>query len=228
MFEDDIIVADGWMAKTQEALKIINTKSVPPRLEFQDWIYLRLFYTETAMSWENEDFWYYHMWLTFFLASSTGLVALLTVGHFSPSTQRHLDQYTIGAICGIVIPAFVALMFMCGKYSLFPPSTVFILNRHGCCTQGLLIPRSQIPDLMKYLEERKSGQTDTMIEDYADVYGKQRLAMGKQLLQHVGLTSSRDNSFVNSQSTWAFWFETYDVRTLRNEKEETRRRLGFI
>lgn len=70
---------------------------------------------------------------------------------------------------------------------------------------------------MSYLEERGHGQTDQMIEDYADGNGLQRLAMGKQQAQHVGLQSSRDNTFVNSQSTWAFWFETYDAGRLRRE-----------
>lgn len=211
MFEDDIMVIDGWMAKTREALKIVSSKSKTSKDEFWNWIYLRFFYTETAMSWEDEDFWYYHMWLTFGLASSTGLIALLALRHYSTPAKRQLDNFTIAAICVVTIPAFTALLFMIGKYSLFPPPTVFTLNKHGCCTQGLLFPRPQIPGLIKYLEERGHGQTDSMIEDYADRDGLQRLAIGKQLVQHVGLTSSRDNTFVNSQSTWAFYFEMYDV-----------------
>jgi len=228
MFEDDIIVIDGWLAKTREAIKLIAARSQVSTDKFWNWVYLRLFYTETAMSWENEDFWYYHMWLTLALASSAGLVSLLALRRYAAPTKKHLDDFTVAAICIVTIPAFVALVFMCGKYSIFPPSTVFSLNKHGCCTQGLLFPRPQVPDLIKYLEERGNGQTDSMIEDYANRDAKQRIAMGKQLVQHVGLTSSRDNTFVNSQSTWAFWFETYDVQTLRREKEEVRRRLGPV
>jgi hypothetical protein len=62
-----------------------------------------------------------------------------------------------------------------------------------------------------------AGQTDTMIEEYADANGKERLALGPQLVQHVGLESSRDNTFVNSQSTWAFWFEENNLGKLREK-----------
>jgi hypothetical protein len=37
----------------------------------------------------------------------------------------------------------------------------------------------------------------------------------RYVVQHVGLVSSRDNTFVNAQSTWAFWFESFDSGKLR-------------
>lgn len=217
MLEDDIILADGWMAKTRQALRIIDRKSKNRKGEFWDWIYLRLFYTETSMQWEDTDFWYYHMWLTFSIASVVGFIITRLMRVFAPSSRRYLDGWCTAVICLITVPAFTALAFMIGKYSLFPPDTVFALNKHGCCTQALLFPRPEIPELIEYLQGRGHGQTDAMIEDYADGNGKQRLATGKQLVQHVGLTSSRDNTFVNSQSTWAFWFETQDKDVLKKE-----------
>jgi len=226
MFEDDIIVIDGWVAKIREALKIIEPKSRSPRDEFWNWVYLRLFYTETSITWEDTDFAWRNINLIFFFASVTGVAGMFILRRAAPMTRRHLDNLSIAVVCSITIPAFIALYFMIGKLSLQPPPTVFVLNKHGCCTQGLLFPRSQISDLMKYLEERVHGQTDQMIEDYADRDGKQRLATAKQLVQHVGLQSSRDNSFINSQSTWAFWFELNDAQQLRQEKEYLREKLG--
>lgn len=225
MFEDDIIIIDGWLAKTRNALKFIAAKSQTSSDEFWNWIYLRLFYTETSIAWEETDYIYRNMYAVLSFASAVGFVALLTARRYVPGTKRHLDNLSIAAICIITIPAFGILFFMAGKFSIVPPTTVFALNKHGCCTQGLLFPRSQIPDLIHYLEERGHGQTDSMIEDYADRDGKQRLATGKQFVQHVGLQSSRDNAFINSQSTWAFWFETYNTRQLRAEKEYIRRKL---
>lgn len=217
MFEDDIILAEGWMAKTKKALKRIHQYSAKEGDKFWNWVYLRLFYTETSLQWEDTDFWYYHMWLTFTLASLFGLGCTRIARHFFPNTRRYLDAWSTAAICLVTIPAFTALAFMIGKYSLLPRQSVFVLNKYGCCTQALLFPRQEVPGLIKLLEDIKRGQTDTILEDYADKTGKQRLAIREQQAQHVGLKSSRDNDFINSQSTWAFWFETYDSERLRRE-----------
>jgi hypothetical protein len=50
--------------------------------------------------------------------------------------------------------------------------------------------------------------------------------MGKQVVQHIGLESSRGNNFVNGQSTFAFWFEEHDSRRLEREYDELLR-MGF-
>ena len=226
MFEDDIIIAAGWMAKVRQSLDQIKTGAVTnPSL--RDWLYLRLFYTETALSWETKaDYWYGHMAYTFLLASFFGASLLIALRFLVPRTQRYLDDPTIFVLSAITIPAFVVLAFMIGKYSLFPLRGVVTMNVHGCCTQALLFPKEQIPALIEHLRGIGAGQTDMMIEEYADQTGKQRLAMGKQVVQHVGLESSRGNNFVNGQSTFAFWFEEYDSRRLEREHDELLR-MGF-
>ena len=93
------------------------------------------------------------------------------------------------------------------------------MNKYGCCTQALVFPRNEVPGLVAFLRGIGSGQTDTMIEEYADANGKERLALAPQVVQHVGLESSRDNTFVNSQSTWAFYFEEQGSAKLRKEHE---------
>jgi hypothetical protein len=62
--------------------------------------------------------------------------------------------------------------------------------------------------------------TDVMIDYYADQIKVDRLALGPQVLQHVGLKSSRDNSEINGRSTRAFWFEEYDPLVLRKEHDQ--------
>ncbi|RAL59417.1 hypothetical protein DID88_006791 [Monilinia fructigena] len=54
------------------------------------------------------------------------------------------------------------------------------------------------------------SQTDLMIEEFAGKEGLERLALGKQVAQHVGAKSSRGNNQMNAMSTWAFHFEEYD------------------
>jgi hypothetical protein len=68
---------------------------------------------------------------------------------------------------------------------------------------------------------KKHGQTDSMIEEYADINGLDRYALFPQAVQHVGLQSSRDNLAINSQSTWAFSFEANDPGKLRREHEQS-------
>ncbi|KAE9369310.1 hypothetical protein N431DRAFT_427493 [Stipitochalara longipes BDJ] len=220
MFEDDVIVATGWMAKVRQSLYQIN-EGAAANPSLRNWLYLRLFYTETALSWETHaDYWYGHMAYTFLLASFVGASLLIALRCLIPRTQRHLDDPAIFVLSAVTIPAFVALAFMIGKYSLFPLRGVVTMNVHGCCTQALLFPEEQIPSLVAHLRGIGAGQTDTMIEDYADQTKKQRLAMGKQVVQHVGLESSRGNNFVNGQSTFAFWFEEYDPKRLEREHQD--------
>jgi hypothetical protein len=226
MFEDDIILAEGWMAKVRQALFQIKQGALTnPSL--QNWLYLRLFYTETALGWEaKDDYWYGHMTFTFLLASFVSASLLIGLRFLIPRTQRHLDDPTIFILSAITIPSFVVLAFMSGKYSLFPLRGVVTMNVHGCCTQALLFPKEQISALIEHLRSIGFGQTDTMIEKYADETGKQRLALGPQVVQHVGLESSRGNSLVNGQSTWAFWFEEYDGQRLEREHAELLK-MGF-
>jgi len=219
MFEGDIILADGWMAKTRQALQEIEKHAGIKEDKFWDWVYLRLFYTETALKWSETDFMYRNISFICGAAIAAGYLILILTRASIPRTRRHLDNWAIGVLCLVTIPAFMALVYMVGKSSLYPKNGVFKMNKFGCCTQALVFPRSQVPELSKYLNKIGSGQTDTMIENYSDERGKQRLALRPQLAQHVGLQSSRVNTFQNSQSTWAFWFEEYDPGTLRKEHE---------
>ncbi|KAL3423007.1 hypothetical protein PVAG01_04753 [Phlyctema vagabunda] len=214
MLEDDVIIADGWMAKTRQALLDVEALS---QEEKRNWIYLRLFYTETSMSWQDTDFWYENMYLTFGLASAASFIFFVLLRSQSIALRKHLDNWALAVLCLATIPAFVALLFMIGKYSLFPLAGVFEQNLYGCCTQALVFPRMQAGALTTHLRNIGTGQTDTMIEKYADENGLSRFALAPQLVQHIGLQSSRDNTFINSQSTWAFYFELYDPAKLRLE-----------
>lgn len=218
IFEDDIILADGWLAKTRAALQTIESQNLEGT-KWVNWIYLRLFYTETYIQWGPEDFWYKNMGITFLLGAFTSWISLVGIRQFWLSSRKFLDNYTVSMISVVVVPAFITLLFMIGKASLLVPHGVFELNKWGCCTQGLVFPRTETPGLISYLRERKTGQTDLMIEEYADSTDKMRLALSPQVIQHVGLTSARGSSKVVSQSTWAFFFEELDADLLRKQHE---------
>lgn len=145
--------------------------------------------------------------------------ALLLIRRTLPNTRRHLDIATIAVICTITVPAFTGLVFMIGKYNITPLRGVVEMNKHGCCTQALIFPRDQVPSLVNFLRDRNEGQTDSLIEEYADRQILRRFALAPPQVQHVGIRSSRDNLEINTRSTWAFWFEENDPVALRREHE---------
>jgi GR25 family glycosyltransferase involved in LPS biosynthesis len=214
IFEDDIVFVDGWLSKTVQGLAQLRTQS-------NSWLYLRLFYTETALKRRNDqDSWFRYLWLTVLLNVSAFAACLTLVRYLCKPARRILTFSTIAVFSLVTVPAFTGLYFMIGKYSVHALSGVTRMDKHGCCTQSLVFPRSQVPDLISYLARRKAGQTDTMIEEYADEYKLERYALSPQVVQHIGLVSSRDNLEINTKSTWAFWFEASDAAQLGAEHQE--------
>ena len=122
------------MIKTLNGLQDISQDS---KFANGSWLYLRLFYTETSLSWSSSDFWYRNMPLAFFIVMATGLASLLLIRRRWSKARSYIDNWTIAATCLVVIPAFTALVFMIGKYSLLPLQGVVEMNGPGCCTQGL-------------------------------------------------------------------------------------------
>ncbi|KAL4737065.1 hypothetical protein BDV11DRAFT_192638 [Aspergillus similis] len=221
IFEDDIILATGWFAKTLKSLAEINRVELDQaQARTRPWLYLRLFYTETALGWSDADAAYRNMPLIFTLLTASTFCFLLLLRRSPRFQLLHLDILSILVISLLCVPAFTALVYMVGKYSLIPLRGVVQMNKSGCCTQGLLYPAQQVDGLVAFLEARGHGQTDSMIEEYADLNGLNRYAVAPPLLQHVGLKSSRDNLDINTQSTWAFWFETNEPGLLRKEHTE--------
>jgi hypothetical protein len=221
IFEDDIILATGWFAKMLKSLAEINRVELDQfQVRTRPWLYLRLFYTETALGWSDIDAAYRNMPLIVTILMASTFCFLLLIRRSPRFQLLHLDILSILVISLLCVPAFTALVYMVGKYSLMPLRGVVQMNKSGCCTQGLLFPAQQVDGLIAFLEARGHGQTDSMIEEYADLNGLHRYAVAPPLLQHVGLKSSRDNLDVNTQSTWAFWFETNEPRVLRKEHAE--------
>ncbi|KAJ9142810.1 Integral membrane protein [Coniochaeta hoffmannii] len=133
VFEDDIIFAGDWLGRTLLGLQHLATTPVKEGI---GWLYLRLFYSETYMTWDAEmDWWYGHLFAAFSLVSVTSATVLVlirallrlrggvggTASHY-PGRRTllnlRLDLPTIAVLSLIVAPAFTALAFMAGKYNL--------------------------------------------------------------------------------------------------------------
>jgi hypothetical protein len=221
IFEDDIMFADGWMARLAKALAQLKLET-PSSASFDadpkgSWLYLRLFHTETSLMWEKDDALYAYMPLVFAFAIASTYFVLSGLRSKSIALRPHLDTGSIAVLCLVTVPLFTALVYMMGKWTLLNPQGPTKLNKHGCCTQALVFPRQQIPPMIEWMRMKKHGQTDSMIEEYADINGLDRYALFPQAVQHVGLQSSRDNLAINSKSTWAFYFEANDPVKLNKE-----------
>lgn len=169
--------------------------------------------------WEDSDFAYRNMPMVFLAAISFSFLVLYIARRSSLKLQHWLDYGTIAVLCLVTVPAFTGLYFMIGKYSVHPLQGLVPMDEHGCCSQGLIFARENVPKLIEYLEQEKRGQTDLMIEEFAARESLRRYALAPQQLQHIGLRSSRDNLEINTQSTWAFWFEENDPKHLRAEHD---------
>lgn len=227
IFEDDIIFADGWLSRTLNALAELKQRA-RNKVAARKWIYLRLFYTESSLRWREADFWYKHMHFAFLGLMASGMLILVMVRRLWSKGEHYLTPFTIAIIYLATIPSFTALFYMAGKYTIAPLRGLELMNGYGCCTQGMIFPRDEIPSLLQYFRERVTGQTDTLIEEYSEWDGLDRYALAPQMLQHVGRVSSRDNDATTTKSTWAFWFENNKLWKLAREHPRAYDKLNWV
>lgn len=155
------------------------------------WLYLRLFYTETSLGWEaDSDFWYRNQLAFYCVAIAVSATVLFCARLFSPRARTSLDLATISVVALVTTPAFATFFFMVGKYNIFPLNDVERMDRFGCCTQALVFPRSGAVDILQELRkhEKQGGQTDALVEAYADRTRYERFALSPRLSSTLGLS----------------------------------------
>jgi hypothetical protein len=215
VFEDDLIFADGWLAKTIAALGKIRQKGI-------DWLYLRLFYVDRFGFDKWRDRWYTNpvpwMWLSISIVVVVTLVLLARRKRVNPNSDTSV-LLTVGCIS---IPLFILLIWMVGRNSLIPDPAEGLqrMDRKGCCTQALIYPRHQVPNVTALLREKVKGQTDLLIEKWAHDFELPRYAVVPQVVQHIGLISTRGLPKRLAKATWAFFFEASNPKRLQKEHEE--------
>lgn len=214
ILEDDIIFADSWLAKTLPALTEIGQKSTT-------WLYLRLFWTDVMLGWDKDiDSWYTNPIFNYILALAVTYTFAFYQHKRLKQTRANIDVNAFFILTCVTIPAFITLVFMIGRNSLMPLEGLQRMDVKGCCTQALIYPRSQVQDLADMLLRVDPDQTDLIIKDYANELGLARYALAPQLVQHVGLVSSRGTKMKNSRTNWAFYFEKFNAKKLRREHDE--------
>ncbi|KAL4963164.1 uncharacterized protein BDV14DRAFT_210154 [Aspergillus stella-maris] len=127
--------------------------------------------------------------------------------------EESVPNNAIWITSGIFIPAAIGLHFMASRQTMWPlVPGVHEMNKYGCCSQGLIFPRSVVPQFLEHTDLTTDWLVDMMVEEIADAQGWSRWAVVLPLLQHIGATSSKGYGFDNSASTiWNFRFEKYPV-----------------
>ncbi|KAK1142375.1 hypothetical protein N8T08_007927 [Aspergillus melleus] len=211
MLEDDIILADGWLIRTLTALKRISSSGG------SNWLFMRLFNQERSIGWANQN-----------IGGNNEHWIILGIGLFLSSSalcarkrwKTARNWIGIETICIVVLilnPALIILFFQSGKASLLPPSPGVVEEPFGCCSQAMVFPREKIPMLISFLEKKRKGQVDLLLNDLAEEEQLGRYAMYPVQAQHIGLESARKTLKTEAQAIWSMAFEDLDASALRTE-----------
>ncbi|KAG8414451.1 hypothetical protein J3459_014751, partial [Metarhizium acridum] len=178
MFEDDILLAQGWLVRTLIGLQQISGDST-------SWLYMRLFNQERSTGWENRHIGGNHEhWIIIGIGLFVSVPAWLLYRRCR-WTRTIIDPVTIFLLVAIVNPALVILFFQSGKATMLPPSPGVFNEPFGCCSQAMVFPRQQVPLLIEFLQRRQKGQIDLLLNDLAVESGLARYALYPVQAQHI-------------------------------------------
>ncbi|KAK8040980.1 hypothetical protein PG994_013987 [Apiospora phragmitis] len=227
VFEDDIVLADGWAARTLKHLKKVGemmqdparkkpTKRVPQPGEVNDWIYLRLFNQDRSVGWAGGTSFKENNAHVISLAVAIPLFVILIVGRrwcLPRSIARHIDGWTILIVCGLAVPLCIWLFFASGKASLVPQFPGVREEWFGCCNQALVYNRAHASQLstffMRRSRDKAGGRGDMLSKDFAWDHGLSRLSAYPMVAQHVGIVSATNTTTAEAQQIWNLAFENF-------------------
>ncbi|KAI6774976.1 hypothetical protein HG530_001734 [Fusarium avenaceum] len=210
LIEDDIIASPDWFTRFKKGVIEVEQRA---KDNHHDWMYLRLFYSEILMGWNNEEIFDY---LRVVILGYTCLIGCLLLT-LRCRRRRHAGSFatkdfaqTVALLLGLWIPACLVLAFVTGRTSLhrlFTRSpTVREMPRYGCCAQGLVFPNHHLQSLQDFLREPPfQFPGDMIMEDYARDNGLTKWALDPSVMQHVGLVESSDGP--RRAEVWNFSFE---------------------
>jgi GR25 family glycosyltransferase involved in LPS biosynthesis len=210
IIEDDTLATDGWLKRLLDALNTVEDK-METLYTGQKWMYLRLFYTEELLGWNSEEWPTYLVWS--FVAWATISAVMLMIRRTFPR-QGFMTKGVIATVSFVCIPAGTALFFLAGKQTTFPLTAgIHEMNKYGCCSQGLVFPRSIIPELLRLADVNTDWLVDMMVEQISNDEELVRWAIVPPLLQHIGATSSKGYGFDHSaRQMWNFRYELYPIK----------------
>jgi hypothetical protein len=223
LFEGDIVAANSWFARTQLALREVETVSTN---RHQDWLDLRLFNDAKEIRWTAYRFGRSNipmiaLFLPILFAALSGITYFwLSLFRRTAFGSKSLSQQTVKTICLITIPLFLILFFQTGHLSTIPRPSGVSVQSWGCCTQGEIFPRSKVPNLISQLRHRaKRSPADITVWDHASDGHLLRFVLDPPMVQHVGFTSVSAPKRKKNKSVWSVSFEDLDAEKLEEEHE---------
>ncbi|KAF4971328.1 hypothetical protein FZEAL_9878 [Fusarium zealandicum] len=208
MFEDDILLARGWMVRTLRGVQEISSSQQP-------WLFMRLFNQERSIGWASREIGGNHEhWIIIGVGLVISVPILLARRRWR-FARKHLDPGTLLVVVVILIPGLVVLFYQSGKASMLPPSPGVFNEPFGCCSQAMVFPRVEVPQVIKFLGEKKEGQVDLLLDEVALSSGLQRHALYPVQAQHIGIESARKTAKTEAQAIWSMAFEDLDPEMLK-------------
>jgi hypothetical protein len=182
LFEGDIMVADGWVARTVTALREVEGRVRRNRLRWSD---MRMFNAEEMIGFDSHHPLGNNVPIIIF-GVSAGLFLVFRALARASRTGREVFTWQFSAVvCCITVPAFVILFFRAGKSSVLPPRPGVSVQNWGICTQGMVMPRSVVPGLAEAILSHRE-QPDRAFRDFAKDEGYDRLVLDPIQVQHMG------------------------------------------
>jgi hypothetical protein len=220
IFEDDTIAMDGWFHRTVFAIHEAEQQTMSRDAE--NFLYLRLFYTERFMGWNSEDWVVYLYWSL--VAAGIFTAVLVSLWKIKPVSKlcRFLGLRRTILLLYSTLATAILLFFALGRMTVLPiPDGVREMAKFGCCSQALVFPRSKALELVSYFTDRHTGFMDVLTEEFAEERDELRFAITPSVVQHVGRESSKrtDQGPIIKEGIWNFRFERYDWEELRREHE---------
>jgi hypothetical protein len=210
LFEDDIVVAKGWFARTQLAIR--EAEAIATKKQ-QKWLDMRLFNDASEIRWTAGKYGinvpncavYNSLWLLF-LAGSTYF--LLTQLRKTTAGTKMLSEQAAKTISFFTVPIFFSAFVLSGYMSVMPRPDGVGIQQWGCCTQGEIFPRSQVPRLIAELRRRaKTTPADITLWLYAKEQRMLRVASDPPMLQHLGYSSTIVPIPNGQKMAWSVAFE---------------------
>ena len=178
LFEGDIMVADGWVARTISALRDVKRHHLR-------WSDMRMFNAENMIGFDSHHPLGNNVPIII-LGVSAGLFVVFRALARVSRTGREVFTWQFNVVvCCVTVPAFVILFFRAGKSSVLPPWPGVSVQNWGMCTQGMVMPRSVVPGLSEAILAHKE-QPDRAFRDFARDKGYDRLVLDPIQVQHMG------------------------------------------
>jgi hypothetical protein len=224
LFEGDIVAAEGWFARMQLALKEAYTISTRRK---QEWLDLRLFNDAKELGWAAHKIG--HSKIPVLVVTLPLIIVALSVTAFfllerlrkTEKGSKIISLQATQTICLVSIPIFVIFYIRTGYLSTQPRPVGVSVQRWGCCTQGIIFPRHQVPELIAQLRKRATGSpADITVWDYAGENDLLRLVLDPPMVQHVGFSSILAPNRTMKRAIWNMAFEDLDAVDLRRKHLE--------